>query len=98
MQQNNRCRLCGDREETIYHIIIECSKLVQKEYKTKHNWVGKVIDWELYKKFKFDHTNKWYMHNETHKLLWDFEIQMDYLISARQPDLVIVNKRREPAK
>ena len=33
------------------------------------------------KKFKFDHTNKWYMHNtapvlenDTHKLLWDFDI------------------------
>ena len=31
-----------------------------------------------------------------HKLLWDFEIQMDHLILARWPDLVIVkrNKRR----
>ena len=27
------------------------------------------------------------------KLLGDFEIQMDHLISARRPDLVIVNKK-----
>ena len=34
---------------------------------------------ELYKKFKFDQTNKWYMQNpefilenETHKILWVF--------------------------
>ena len=33
---------------------------------------------------KFDHTDKLYMHkpetvfeNETHKIIWDFEIQMD---------------------
>ena len=26
-QQNSRCRLCGDRDETINHIISECSKL-----------------------------------------------------------------------
>ena len=26
-QQNNRCSLCGDRDEKINHIIIECSKL-----------------------------------------------------------------------
>ena len=65
----------------INHIIIECSKLAQKEYKTKHNWVGKVIHWVLCKKLKFDHTNQWYMHNpasvlenETHELLWDFDI------------------------
>ena len=33
-QQNSKCRLCGDKDETINHMII-----------------------------KFDHTNKWYMHN-----------------------------------
>ena len=47
----------------INHIINEGRKLVQKAYNTGHNWVGKVIDWELCKKLKFDHTNKWYMHN-----------------------------------
>ena len=51
--KNSRCRLCGDRDETINHIINECSKLAP----------------------------------------WDFEIQMDHLISARRPDLVIVNKK-----
>ena len=62
-QQNSKCRLCSDRNETINHIISECSKLVQKEYKTRHDWVGRVIHWEMCTKFKFDHTNKWYMHN-----------------------------------
>ena len=32
-QQKSKCRLCGDRDETINHIISECSKLAQKEYK-----------------------------------------------------------------
>ena len=30
-QQNSRCRLCGDKDETINHIISECSKEAQKE-------------------------------------------------------------------
>ena len=59
-QQNSKCRLCS---ETINHIISECSKLAQKEYKARLDWVGKVIHWEMCKKFKFDHANKWYMHN-----------------------------------
>ena len=46
-QQNSRCSLCGDREETIHHIISECSKLAQKAYKARHDWVGNVIHWEL---------------------------------------------------
>ena len=74
-QQNSRCRLRSERDETINHIISECSKLAQREYKTKHDGVGKGIHWELCKKLKFDHTNKWNMHNpesvlenETHKI------------------------------
>ena len=34
-----------------------------KGYKTRHDWVGKMIQLELCKKLKFDHRNKWYMHN-----------------------------------
>ena len=62
-QQNSKCRLCSDRDETINHIISEFSKLAQKEYKARHGWVGKVIHWEMCRKFKFDLTNKWYVHN-----------------------------------
>ena len=83
-QQNSKYRLCSDKDETINHIISECSKLAQKKYKTKYDWVGKVIHWEMCKKFKFNHTDQWYMHNlasvlknDTNKLLWDFDIQTD---------------------
>ena len=57
--------------------------------KTRHDWVGKVFHWELFKKLTFDHTNKpeSILENEMHKILWDFEKQADHLISARQPDL-----------
>ena len=41
-QQNSKCRLFGNRDETINHIISECSKLAQV-YETRHDWVGKVI-------------------------------------------------------
>ena len=60
-----------------------------------------MIHRELCDKFKFDHTNKWYnykpkyiLENEIHKLLWDFEIQTDHLISARQPNLIIINRKK----
>ena len=42
-QKNSNCRLCGDRDETINHIIKESCKLALKEYKTRHEWVGKVV-------------------------------------------------------
>ena len=104
-QQNSKCRICGDRDETINHIISECSKLAQKEYKTRHDEVGKVIHWERYKKFQFDHTNEWYMHNtapvlenDTYKLLWDFDVQIDHIISTRRPALIMINKKKRTCK
>ena len=104
-QQYSKCRLRGDRDETNNLIISGCHKVAQKEYKARHDWVGKVITWEMCHKFQFDHANKWYMHNlapvlenDTHKLLWDFNIQTDHLISAWRPDLIIINKKREHAK
>ena len=37
--------------------------------------------------------------NDTHKLLWDLDIHTDHLISARRPDLIIINnKKRETCK
>ena len=77
-------------------------KLAQKVYKTRHDWAGKVIHKELCKKFKFDHTNKLYMHNlefslkdEMPKILWSFEVQTDHPISARRPDLLIAKKKKK---
>ena len=99
LQQNSKCRLCSDKDETINHIISKCSKLAQKEYKTRHDWVGKVIHREMSKKFKFDHMNlASVLENDTHKLLWDFDIQTDHLIPARRPDLIIINKKKRICK
>ena len=38
------------------------------------------------------------LENEMHKILWDFEIQMDHLISAWRPDQVIVNKKKRTCR
>ena len=76
-----------------------------REYKARHDWVGKVIHLEMCKKLKFDHTKKWYMHNSapvlenaTHKLVWDFNIQTDNLIPARRPDNNNQQKKKKKKK
>ena len=107
-QQIANVDLCGNRENDQSHDKrmqqISEKRDLKITWNARHNSVGKVIPWELCKKFKFDPTNKWYMHNresflenEPHKLLWYFETQTDRLISVRRPDLMIVNKKREPA-
>ena len=52
-QQNSKCRLCGETVETINHIISECSKLALREYKVRHDWVGKVVHCEMCRTFQF---------------------------------------------
>ena len=78
----------------INHIISKCSKLVQKD-KTRHDWVGKMIYWELCNLIIL--TNGiCNTQNLSRKMrctnFWDFKIQMDHLISARLPDPVIVDR------
>ena len=46
-KQNSKCVSCGVRDEPINHIISECRKLAQKEYKTWHAWVGKMQEIEI---------------------------------------------------
>ena len=69
-----------------------------------YDWVGKLILWELCKKLKFNHANKYSTHKpksvkekEMHKILWDFVMKTDHNISARRPGLVIITKKREIA-
>ena len=38
------------------------------------------------------------LENDTHKLLWDFDIQTDHLIPARRPDLITINKKKTNCK
>ena len=47
-QAERKCRLCGKVDETVRHILCECPMLAQKEYKRRHDWVGRKIHWEVY--------------------------------------------------
>ena len=35
------------------------------------------------------------LENDSHKLLWDFNVQTDHLIPARRPDLIIINQKKK---
>ena len=35
------------------------------------------------------------LENDTQKILWDFDIHTDSLISARRPDFMIINKKKK---
>ena len=64
--------------------------------------MAKKVHWEICKKNRFEHSEKWYEHalkvaveHEEIKVLWDINIQCDNLIEARQPDLIVIDKKEQ---
>ena len=47
LSENPLCRMCGERGETVQHIICERKKLAQCEYKRRHDTVAKLVHWKL---------------------------------------------------
>ena len=99
------CRMCGEKAETISHLVNECSKLAQREYKRRHDNVARYIHWQLCIKGGFERADRWYnqqpeaiIENENYKLLWDFTIQCDRMIEARRPDIVLVDKMNKEVR
>jgi len=98
------CRLCGEKQETVEHLICSCAKIAQTDYKGRHDRVATSLHWSLCGQLGFSRAERWYDHraekvleNETHKLLWDFDIKTDKVISARRPDLLLVDKANRTA-
>ena len=98
--------MCGDKEETISHIISECKQLAQKEYKlSRHDKVAAILHWDICKKNGFECGDKSYEHvvdsekkvleNEDVKVLWDFPIQTDKKLDHNRPDITMINKRKK---
>ena len=97
--------MCRKVNESIDHIVSGCSKLAKKEYKRRHDNLGKIVHWKLATKCNFEAGDKWYEHeresvleNEDYKIFWDFSIQTDHVIEAWRPDLVVVDKKERICK
>ena len=56
------CRLCGEKEENVSHIMSSCKMLAQRDYKCRRDKICSNVHWNLCKKFGFDVSDKWYQH------------------------------------
>ena len=81
------CRMCGTRNETISHIVSECATLAQKEYKRRHDSVGRYVLLHFCEKLGLNMERLWYEHepksvaeNKNFEILWDFTMQCDHMI------------------
>lgn len=94
-----KCRWCGQKDESVEHLISGCSKLAPMEYLARHNKVASIVHWRLCKRYDIQ------VHKDVHrhqvqpvvetdkvKILWDMFVQTDRVIRARRPDIVVVDK------
>ena len=97
-----KCRVCGKSDETIDHIVSNCSVLAPIEYTTRHDRVAQYIHWTLCNHYGIETTNRWYDHKpepvvniKNITILWDFSIHTDRTIKANRPDIVIKDKQNK---
>ena len=73
IQENSKCKLCADKDETINHI--STGKLIirelYKKLKFDHTYKSKM------------HKSETVLENEAQKILSNFEIQMDHPIQSK---------------
>ena len=83
----------------INHLLSECPKLAQTEYKRRHDNVAKGVHWDLCKHYGVERGDKWYEHvpepvveSSDVKILCDFTIQTDKKLLHNKPEIVVVEK------
>ena len=97
------CRLCGNGAETIFHLLSACSCLAATEYLNRHNAVASILHRNICSSYHFPvHCDKPWLYQPEPvlegngvKILWDFDIRTDHIISARRPDIVIVDYNQQ---
>ena len=92
--------MCGSKGETVAHVVSECGKLAQTEYRGRHDNVARYIHWQLCGKCGVERANNCHeqkpervAESENSKILWDFTIQCDRKIEARRPDIVFIDRK-----
>ena len=61
-QDDPKCRMCRQNNETISHIVSGCPKLAQMEYKKRYDNVARVVHWDLSEKYRFERSDRWHDH------------------------------------
>ena len=98
-QKDALYRLCAKADESIDHVVSGCSELAQKEYKRKHDNLGKTVHWKLARKCNFEAQDKWCEHepenvleNEDLKILFQ---AYNFIIKSITRSLILFEKPRK---
>ena len=100
--EDGLCRLCGNAQESVRHIISNCNELAKKQYLIRHDKMGSRIHWELCRKYGIKCEDKWFNHvpstvcsndNGNIELFWNKEINLG--VAENRPDVIVVDKEEK---
>ena len=79
------CRLCRESEETISHLLTECTMLAQQYRLWRYERVSVVADWVMCNQYGFPTGSKWYEHTQDSAM--KVTVQRYYGISLLNPTI-----------
>lgn len=98
--QSTNCRMCGEANETIEHLINGCTTLAAREYTSRHNNVAKIVHRELSTQFGllneqcayYKYEPQTVMENDSCLIYWDRDILTHHPVQNNRPDITLYNK------
>jgi hypothetical protein len=98
MNIKDECRKCGEKGETIEHVISGCRTMANEEYIKRHNNVAKIIHKNLayeYQPIKekvltFKYEPDVVLENTRCRITWDRSVITDKTIPANRPDIMLI--------
>jgi hypothetical protein len=96
---NKECRKCGEKGETIEHVISGCRTMANEEYIKRHNNVAKIIHQKLAyeqqlikeKVLTFKYEPDAVLENTRYRIMWDRSVVTDKTIPANRPDIIMTD-------
>jgi hypothetical protein len=99
-ENESRCRLCKEYEETTDHLTSGCPILAKNEYIIRHDKVCTHLHYSICKTLIIETTENWYSHisksvcqHEDITVLWNQGVQTDREVLANRPNIIIKNMR-----
>lgn len=97
---NVNCRLCGEVNETIEHLMNGCRKLAARDYTNRHNNVARIVHRELCLQYGlvsksvayYIYTPERVLENDKCLVYWDREILTDRTVQHNRPDIFLHDK------
>lgn len=99
--QDDRCRKCKEKTETIQHITSACSELAQNDYLHRHNQVANIIHQHLAYKYGligsiipyYKYRPEPVLESSNFKLYFDRSVITDRVVQNNRPDIIFQDKQ-----